>query len=653
MSFTTVARLSFDTNMAVPGDLNAYDPTTVENDSGCTNGWSIGFGTVYARIAEVEEDAGSNYTVWAYDWGSTSGTARSVDSIVPSHSDTTQRTVSFEYRHSRSTKNTGAGCSAHIALRANAGATLGGAGGEYVSMFMIENSAEESQPYPFTWQLKLAWRDLGGNGFTNVSFTTIYPDYSVWSSRDTFARFGLMEDDTEYYAWFENLDGSNWTLFGPVQHSYDSPGGGSNFSMGSATFSGETWRLGAFAGDTNSSGTNPQYFKNITYYDGLYYGVGGTVVSAASMSLTGDTSVNAGTPNTYTVTVFDGSNDTATDYTGTVTWSQSASSVSMPSTYTFTAGDAGTKDFGNVIWYDAQETPSKFTVTDAASNISAGLSISIATVLASMTISGDTTPQAGVNQVYTVRVFDTSGRTYADYTGTVGFIQSGSSLTFPSSYTFTGAGGDNGVQPVTGFVFYDATETSRLTVYDTSRSTISAGLLISPIPGAPYYTQFDILSAAADLGETVSSVVTITDSRGNIDTDYVGTITLTSSATVDNVPATYKFTASENGVHTFTGWTFNSDTTQTVSVVDAVNAPLTSRSTDSIYIRPAWRPPPTPVTPSYEADSRYTQIWQQVDALSDGYGGIDFILRVEEQYPMVVSDVQPAYLIESGDTGRP
>jgi hypothetical protein len=639
MSFTTVAFASFGTSASVPLDLNNYDSNTVPGDSGFTNGFSIQFGTAYGDIRDFEENPGSGLTAYKYTWGSNSGKMHSDDSICPETSTSTQMTAVMEYARSRNT--TSAAMNWYMGIR-DTGA-FGAFNYDFLGLNIVTNADGSVQVRP-------QWDDPGGNGFTG-SFTTIYPDLSVMTA-GAFVRFGFQQADDELYAWFEHLDGSNWTIWGPVTHSYTS---GSAQTLNAATFSGQTHRRVTHIGDVASTGTDPMWIRNIAYYDGLYYGVGGTVVSAASMSLTGDTSVNAGSSHTYTVTIFDGSNDTATDYTGTVTWSQSASSVSEPSTYTFVSGDAGTKDFGNVIWYDAQETPSKFTVTDSASNISAGLSISIATVLASITISGDTTPQAGVNQVYTVTVFDTSGRTYADYTGTVGFIQSGSSLTFPSTYTFTGAGAgnDNGIQPVTGFVFYDAIETSRLTVYDTSRSTISAGLLISPIPGAPYYTQFDILSTAADLGETVSSVVTVTDVRGNVDTDYAGTLTLTSSATVDNVPASYTFTASENGVHTFTGWTFNSDGTQTVSVIDASDAPLTSRSTDSIYIRPAWRPPPTPVTPSYEADSRYTQIWQQVDQLSDGYGGIDFILRVEEQYPMVVSDVQPAYLIESGDTGRP
>src|SRR5205823_10657156 len=61
------------------------------------------------------------------------------------------------------------------------------------------------------------------------------------------------------------------------------------------------------------------------------------------------------------------------------------------------------------------------------------------------------------------------------------------------------------------------------------------------------------LSAAASTtaGQTVSLTLTAFDHYGNIATGYTGTVTLASSDPQGVLPASYTFTAADNGTHAF------------------------------------------------------------------------------------------------------
>ena len=70
-------------------------------------------------------------------------------------------------------------------------------------------------------------------------------------------------------------------------------------------------------------------------------------VTADHLSLSGPSSVAAGTAFDLTVTVLDAYDNVVTGYTGTVTFSSSDSAPALPSDYTFTADDAGTHVFSS------------------------------------------------------------------------------------------------------------------------------------------------------------------------------------------------------------------------------------------------------------------------------------------------------------------
>ena len=76
--------------------------------------------------------------------------------------------------------------------------------------------------------------------------------------------------------------------------------------------------------------------------------------------------------------------------------------------------------------------------------------------------------------------------------------------------------------------------------------------------------------------------LTVEDAYGNVVTGYVGTVHFSSSDSTAMLPANYTFTASDAGVHTFTGLVLHKKGKQTLTVTDTQNSALTA--TDSIDV---------------------------------------------------------------------
>lgn len=344
--------------------------------------------------------------------------------------------------------------------------------------------------------------------------------------------------------WMENLDGSAYT-----------ESTGTSFATTTYDFP-ATVGLKSIGLSVDMSGTT-DFWKvdNFAVYDGAYYGVGGTVRSLSSMVLSWNTftdlfAFTAGTGYLLKLTVFDDSNDTLSNYTGTVTIRTSHSSYSIPGSYSFTTASAGSAFLGN-------------------------------------------------------------------------------------------------------FIFYTAPELSELSVFDASRTTIGDSSAISCNPSIPFTLELDLLETSAEKGDQLSSVLTLRDQRGNLCTNATGDRMEFRSTDPTFTTSVYTMQATDLGVASLASyWQFYSEGTQYLGVVELAGL-ASSRTTDSVYIRGTWNPPPGPSVTTYVTQSRITQGWQQLSELTDAQGYVDFILRVQDQYPMVVSDTNPAYLIESGDTGRP
>jgi len=145
----------------------------------------------------------------------------------------------------------------------------------------------------------------------------------------------------------------------------------------------------AFSPNVSSSTVN----GTLTYSGNLAsgsksYAISGTAAAGvASLAMTGlPSSTASGASNTVTVTAYDGSSNIFTAYTGTVTFSLTNSdpAASLPSSYTFTASDNGTKTFSVTLSASGPQTAN---VADTLDSLTASQST---------TVSGGTSSAAAI-----------------------------------------------------------------------------------------------------------------------------------------------------------------------------------------------------------------------------------------------------------------
>src|SRR5207302_5114182 len=106
-----------------------------------------------------------------------------------------------------------------------------------------------------------------------------------------------------------------------------------------------------------------------------------------------------------------------------------------------------------------------------------------------------------------------------------------------------------------------------LTVQDTANGSLMASAPVAVTPGAVY--KFVIAApASASASKPFSITVTVFDQYGNLEANYTGTITFTSSdPTPALLPADYTFTPGDNGTQNF-GVVFFTRGAQTLIVTD-------------------------------------------------------------------------------------
>ena len=110
------------------------------------------------------------------------------------------------------------------------------------------------------------------------------------------------------------------------------------------------------------------------------------------------------------------------------------------------------------------------------------------------------------------------------------------------------------------------------------------GVLASfTITGAPA----SVLVGAVFPSPANDITVTAYDGGGNVKTDYVGTITWSSSATTATLPAGYTFVGVDAGLHTFLGSEFrlSNPGTQTITVTDAAAAVSATSSGITVWLQ--------------------------------------------------------------------
>ena len=157
---------------------------------------------------------------------------------------------------------------------------------------------------------------------------------------------------------------------------------------------------------------------------------------ATSLVFSAPASATFGTMFTGTVTAKDTYGNTVKDYTGTVHFTASGSGATRPADYTFSASDAGVKQFDFTLRTAGSNT---LTVMDSAAGLSATASVTVTSrPAAKLVLTAPAGPfTAGVTFSVDVEAQDAAGDVVTDYTGTVHFSSSDPLAGLPADATFT------------------------------------------------------------------------------------------------------------------------------------------------------------------------------------------------------------------------
>jgi hypothetical protein len=275
-----------------------------------------------------------------------------------------------------------------------------------------------------------------------------------------------------------------------------------------------------------------------------------------------------------TVNVEDPYGNLVTSDSSTVTLTLGSDTFSGGSATASATASGGMATFGTLTIDRAGSYTLK--ATDDSLTLANSGSFTIQPAAASMlSVSGFPSPTtAGVAHTFTVTLKDAYGNTATGYTGTVHFTSSDHKATLPANYTFIAA--DAGVHTFTATMKTAGTQS--ITATDTATISLigtDGGITVKPAAASKL-----VLAAPASVsaGVPFSLTVTVEDAYGNVVGGYVGTIHFSSTDTRATLPRNYTFTASDNGVHTFTGLVLRRRGNQKITVTDTHNSSLTGNT---------------------------------------------------------------------------
>jgi hypothetical protein len=303
-------------------------------------------------------------------------------------------------------------------------------------------------------------------------------------------------------------------------------------------------------------------------------------LAASSLVLALPPSVGSGTQQNFTVTAKDIYGNTATGYTGTVSFTSTDPAASLPGPYHFTTGpggDNGTHTFSFSLGTLGTQSVS---VTDGTFSDTESTVVTPARFL----VNGYPTPvTAGSAGTFMVTAQNADGSTATGYTGTVHFTSTDGQANLPDDYTFTT--GDQGTH-IFGAVLKTA-GTQSITATDASFSSLTGsqnGIQVIPSDEAGFFV-VNGFPSPIQAGTPGSVTVTVYDPFGNLATGYHGTITFSSTDNRAVLPSDYTFTGSESGTHTFAGIVLETAGTQSIAVTDTGNGATGSQ--DGIVVTPS------------------------------------------------------------------
>ena len=345
--------------------------------------------------------------------------------------------------------------------------------------------------------------------------------------------------------------------------------------------------------------------------------------------------VVAGVPFAVTVTAVDANGAVVPNFLGTV--AVSGLPGSQPTSYTFTAADAGSHNMAaSATLYAAG--PGSVTVTSPFLPNGNGMVNVTAAAAAKFAIVSPAFANAGQSASLTITALDAYGNFARGYTGTVHFSSSDVQAGLPADYTFNSD--DGGTHTFDLTLKTAGPQTIRATDANSPAITgISASMAITPAAA----TSLQVSGGGGYIGSVNAVAISARDAYGNIATGYSGVVHLTSSDPNTSISAD---AALINGISTFTAMSTTLGT-QTLSATDVNDA--TIAGTESIIVTPGWgvRFVATPLSAAIAGQTQGTTItvYDSFGDISTVYTGTIAIATSDPQAPLAY------YTFTAGDAG--
>ncbi|MFY0568546.1 hypothetical protein ACN28E_32615 [Archangium lansingense] len=268
---------------------------------------------------------------------------------------------------------------------------------------------------------------------------------------------------------------------------------------------------------------------------------------AARITLSGTGPTTAGAAASFTVTVTDVFGNALTGYQGTVHFSSTDSRAALPSTYTFTEADAGTRTFFASLQTSGMQT---ITVVDAARaelKDSGSFAVSAAAATACEISGVPTTATAGTTLPVRVTARDTFGNISAPYTGTMTVTATDAhpQVSIPAAAAYVPAS-DQGSR-IFGTRLVSAGGQTITATDSTGGWSCTASVTINPAAPRIAVT----LPPDANSSYPVDAQVSVKDAYNN-PISYAGSLTFSSTDAAATLPANLTLTGSESGTSTVT-----------------------------------------------------------------------------------------------------
>jgi hypothetical protein len=265
---------------------------------------------------------------------------------------------------------------------------------------------------------------------------------------------------------------------------------------------------------------------------------------AARLVLTGlPASTVAGALLTATVAAVDAHGNVATDFTGTVHFSSSDPSATLPVDAAFNLTDAGVRIFPVALLSAGARSVSIGQVSGTVTGATAPVVVGNAPASRIAINAHATQVAVDTSAVFTITILDRFGNPAADYRGTVHFISTDPAATGIADVTFVAV--LNATKDVS--LQFGTTGEQSLLASDTVDAALTSSAVIQVTAGPAESYALLVLPSSAVAGEPLPLTITAVDVHGNLVPGYAGAASVASIDPSDLLPAAGGFV---NGVRT-------------------------------------------------------------------------------------------------------